>query len=237
MVSTVAGPQPHLERKEATLNVKVEDYCRNQSSQKRETTMKPLNLIYWTKMLLGAIVGLISGALGAAAGNLSIAFNLFNGISIALLVYIIVYYVYKRLFLAQVGKTTKLLSTGIGGYFLTWVVVFALVFTLLSPIVTITSPASNASFKPGDIVTVAAYVATPLGTTFSNANVTATISLTNATLLATVKLNPTSVGSYAATFNVTSVDPVGDRVITVTALADSRYLESASITVHIISGT
>lgn len=198
--------------------------------------MKPLSVIYWTKVLLGALVGLLSGALAGAAGNLSIGFNLFNGISIALLVYIVAYYVYKRFFLAQVGKTTKLLSSGIGGYFLTWVVVFALVFTLLSPIVTITSPASNASFKAGDIVTVAVYVATPLGTTFSNANVTATISLTNATILTTLMLNSTSSGNYAATFNVTSTDPIGDQVIAVTALIDSRYIEAASVTVHITSG-
>ncbi len=191
---------------------------------------KPLSIIYWTKVLLGAIVGLLSGALGAAAGNFSIGFNLFNGISIALLVYLLVYYVYKRLFLAQVGKTTKLLSTGIGGYFMAWVVIFALVFTLLSPIVIIKSPASNASFQAGNAVPIAAYIATPLGTIFSGANVTATISYTNATVLTTLQLNSTSSGSYEGHWNSTSL---GDRMITVTAAIDGRYVGGASVTVHI----
>ena len=197
--------------------------------------MKPLSIIYWTKVLIGALVGLLSGALGAAAGNLSIGFNLFNGISIALLIYLVVYYVHKHFFSAQVGKPTKLLSTGVGGYFMAWIVVFALVFTLLSPIVTITSPAPNSSFKAGDIVTVDAYAATALGTTFSNANVTATVRLTNGTVVTTFRLNPTSQGSYAATFNVTSADSIGDRVIIVWALVDGRYSESNGVVVHIIS--
>jgi hypothetical protein len=194
--------------------------------------MKPLSIIYWTKVLSGALVGLLSGALGAAAGNLSIGFNLFNGISIALLVYLLIYFVYKRLFLAQVGKTTKLLSTGIGGYFMAWVVIFALVFTLLSPMVTITSPASSESFGVGQTVLIAAYVTTPLGTTFSGANVTATISYTNATVLTTLQLNSTSSGNYEGSWNSTDS---GDRMITVTAVIDGRYVGGASVTVHITS--
>jgi hypothetical protein len=194
--------------------------------------MKPLSIIYWTKVLLGAVVGLFSGLLSVAAGSLSIGFSLFNGISIALLIYIIVYYVYKHFFLAQVGKATKLLSTGIGGYFLTWIVVFGLVFTLLSPTLIITSPAPNASVKAGDIVTIAAYIATPFGATISDANVNAT-SPTNTPL----RLNSTSPGSYAATYNVTSADPVGEWRIVVTALIGDRYLEFASITVRITSST
>jgi len=87
----------------------------------------PITLIYWTRLLLGIVAALISALLS----SITIEFNLLNGVSIALLIYIITYYVYKSLFLARVEKPSKIFTTGVGAYFLSWLVMWALFYTLL----------------------------------------------------------------------------------------------------------
>jgi len=87
----------------------------------------PLTVIYWTRLLLGIVAALISAVLGSITTD----FNLLNGISIALLIYIVTYYLYKAMFLARVEKASKLFTTGVGAYFLSWVVMWALFHTLL----------------------------------------------------------------------------------------------------------
>ncbi len=62
------------------------------------------------------------------------AYPILNGISIALLVYIISYYVYKAMFVAKVEKQSKIFTTGVGAYFLSWLVMWVLFFTLLNPV-------------------------------------------------------------------------------------------------------
>jgi len=89
--------------------------------------MKPLTMIYWTRVLLGVAAALICALLSGPI----IDFNIFNGISIALLFYIITYYVYKPLFLTKVEKPSKIFSTGVGAYFLSWIVMWALLYTVL----------------------------------------------------------------------------------------------------------
>jgi len=92
-----------------------------------EKKMKPLSIIYWTRALLGAVAALITALLS----GLSPTFNILNGISIALIIYIITYYVYKARFRAHVEKTSKIFSTGIGAYFISWLVMWVLFYTLL----------------------------------------------------------------------------------------------------------
>jgi len=89
----------------------------------------PLTVIYWTRLLLGILAALISAVLGGITAD----FNLLNGISIALLIYIITYYVYKSMFLTRVEKASKLFTTGVGAYFLSWLAMWAFFFTLLQP--------------------------------------------------------------------------------------------------------
>ena len=59
--------------------------------------------------------------------------SFFNGISVALLVYIITYYAFKSFFITQVEKPTKIFTTGIGAYFLTWIVAWVVFYTLFIP--------------------------------------------------------------------------------------------------------
>jgi hypothetical protein len=47
------------------------------------------------------------------------------------MVYIVTYYIYKWRFIALVEKPSKILTQGIGAYFLTWIVALGLFYTLL----------------------------------------------------------------------------------------------------------
>jgi len=185
--------------------------------------MNALTIIYWTRVLLGIVAAVICTLFNELVGGISI----FNGISIALLVYIMTYYVYKSQFLTKVEKRSKLFSTGVGAYFFSWIVMFGLFFTLVSPTLAITSPAQRSTFTAGNAVTIEAKIASPFGVSFSGFNITTRSP--NSTL---IQLTETSPGIYSATYNVTSSTPTGEWIIRVQAVLDGRYRE-ASVTVNI----
>jgi hypothetical protein len=56
----------------------------------------------------------------------------FNSASLALVVYIISYYFVKSRFGLRVQKPQKLLTTGIGIYFLSWIVFWVLFYTIIA---------------------------------------------------------------------------------------------------------
>ena len=85
--------------------------------------------MYWTRFLLGVAAALVSALLHGFVPD----FNLLNGVTIALLVYIVSYYAYKAAFLAKVEKSSKVFTTGVGAYFLSWLVTWTLFYTLLNP--------------------------------------------------------------------------------------------------------
>jgi len=94
--------------------------------QKWANHMKPLTIVYWTRFSLGVVAALICAFLSTPQSG----FNIFNGATIALLIYIITYYIYKARFLTKVEKPSKLLSTGVGAYFLSWLVMWVLFYTI-----------------------------------------------------------------------------------------------------------
>ena len=102
--------------------------------------MNTLTKIYWIRVLLGAISGLISAAVvlvaQAATGTtlleqVSSTSTLLNGITIALLVYLISYYVLKAKYTGKVEKQSKIMSMGIFIYFFTWIVTWVLTLTAI----------------------------------------------------------------------------------------------------------
>ena len=93
--------------------------------------MKPLTLIYWSRVCFGIVAALISGVGNLASPELFK--SLLQGVSMAIIVYILSYYVLKWQFVAKVEKPSKVLWTGIGAYFLTWIVTWTLLFTMLKP--------------------------------------------------------------------------------------------------------
>jgi len=96
--------------------------------------METLNVIYWCRVGLGIIAALICVAGWTLTTTLFT--SVLQGISLAIIFYIITYYILKMKFIAKVEKTSKLFKQGIGAYFLTWVVSWTLILTLvLSPTV------------------------------------------------------------------------------------------------------
>jgi hypothetical protein len=101
--------------------------------------MKPLDVVYWVRFALGAVAAaLCAGYVIAAYGTPFPAgwqewqiTIFFNSMSIAIIVYIISYYAMKGKFKDKVSKTSKLFTTGIGVYFLSWLAFYALIYTSL----------------------------------------------------------------------------------------------------------
>jgi len=189
--------------------------------------MNPLRVIYWTRSLLGVAAGLICAFLS----GLSWDFSILNGVSVALLIYIVTYYIYKARFVAKVEKASKIFSTGVGAYFLTWIVIFGFFFTLITPILTIADPAPGTVFSPGDKVVLTAKIANQLGSSVSGAIVT-----TKSPADVSIDFMENSPGTYSASYNITSSDPAGEWKIKVEATINGRHLET-SISVVIQSGS
>ena len=94
--------------------------------------MKPLEALYWLRFILGIVAALVCVGYEQAVGLISTEFNLvilFNGISFALIVYILSYYVIKPKYILKVDKPQKIFTTGIGIYFLSWLVFWVLFYT------------------------------------------------------------------------------------------------------------
>ena len=98
--------------------------------------MKPLEIVYWIRFGLGVIAALFCTGYGLATGtitnNLFDYTTLLNGISIALAIYLISYYAIKPRFLTQVTKPQKLITTGIGIYFLAWIVFWVMLYAVVA---------------------------------------------------------------------------------------------------------
>jgi hypothetical protein len=97
--------------------------------------MKPLELVYWTRFGTGVLAAVVCIAYVLALNGSPTGASLpdtgvvFNSISLAIIVYVLSYYILRAKFKDQVAKTQKLFTTGIGIYFLAWLVFYALFYT------------------------------------------------------------------------------------------------------------
>jgi hypothetical protein len=92
--------------------------------------MRPLVTIYWARAALAIVAAAISTEIALLFGERGI--NTFlNGLTIALVVYLLTYYIFKAKFRNQVEKQGKIMTMGIGIYFLTWLVVWILMYTIV----------------------------------------------------------------------------------------------------------
>jgi len=87
--------------------------------------MKPLSVVYSIRACLGIVA--------AAMCVLLRLDDLLTGVSLGIFFYLLTYYFLKHFFVARVEKPSKIMTMGIGAYFLTFAVVFGLLFTLLIP--------------------------------------------------------------------------------------------------------
>ncbi len=96
--------------------------------------MKPSKIVYWSRAGFGFLAALLCTLL-----KLDQADNpLLTGISMALILYIITYYILKSLFAAKVEKKSKIVTMGVGIYFLTWIITWVLLSTLMHPVAAFT---------------------------------------------------------------------------------------------------
>ena len=92
--------------------------------------MKPLVMIYWSRLGLGIVAASLSTLLTLLRDELSYT-AIMNGLTIALAVYLISYYIFKAKFKTKVEKQSKIMTMGIGIYFFTWLVFWILIYSIL----------------------------------------------------------------------------------------------------------
>ncbi|MGQ9530877.1 MAG: hypothetical protein ACUVTC_05520 [Candidatus Bathycorpusculaceae bacterium] len=98
--------------------------------------MNIIEKIYWMRLFLGIVAALAStgyaqaiGAVSREGGEIGL---FFNGLSMAIIVYVISYYIMKFKFASKVDKPQKIFTTGVGIYFLSWLVFWVLFYTILA---------------------------------------------------------------------------------------------------------
>jgi hypothetical protein len=93
--------------------------------------MTPMVQLYWIRVALGIIAAAITAVLAVLIGNETDISSLLNSISVAIIVYFISYYLLKAVYRTKIEKQSKILSTGIGMYFFTWISFFILFYTTI----------------------------------------------------------------------------------------------------------
>lgn len=94
--------------------------------------MGTLTRIYWMRFVLGIFAGFICTLYNiyiehAVVGNIS-AFM--TGVMLGILIYLLSYYAFKYAYFTKVEKPVKLFTTGIGIYFITWIVFWTLFWSI-----------------------------------------------------------------------------------------------------------
>jgi len=87
----------------------------------------PLDLIYWARFGLAIV-----------AAVFCVLLNLkdFSGIATGIILYLASCLLFRRLFMTgsqAVMNVRKIYTTGVGVYFLTWITVWLMIYTILSP--------------------------------------------------------------------------------------------------------
>ncbi|MDR0471688.1 MAG: hypothetical protein LBH79_08215 [Nitrososphaerota archaeon] len=94
--------------------------------------MTPIVQLYWLRALLGLVTGSVTAALAhfVFASTIGVT-SLINCISVAILIYLITYYVLRGVFKSKVETQSKILSTGIGIYFFAWIAFLVIFYTAM----------------------------------------------------------------------------------------------------------
>ena len=92
--------------------------------------MKPLVTIYWIRLALSIVAATISAVVATMQEETNL-YTFVNGVTIALLVYLLSYYALKAKFLNKVEKQSKIMTMGIFIYFIAWAVFFILFYSIL----------------------------------------------------------------------------------------------------------
>ena len=93
--------------------------------------MNTLTFIYIIRIGLGIIAGILSGYASTFMDRYELT-TFLNGLTIALAIYLISYYLIKGKFYNKVEKQSKIMTMGIGIFFISWIVFLVLTYTILS---------------------------------------------------------------------------------------------------------
>ena len=91
----------------------------------RLARLEPVSLIYWVKVALGVVSAILCVLLPEG--------NLFGGIGIGVLTYVVSDKVLRRMFIGKIDKPSTVTKTGIGIFVIAWVFFWVLLFTLINP--------------------------------------------------------------------------------------------------------
>jgi hypothetical protein len=92
--------------------------------------VKPLEVIYWIRVALSILAAAIS-AVVATLQNATDLYTFVNGVTIALLIYLLSYYALKGKFMNKVEKQSKIMTMGIFIYFIAWALFFILFYSIM----------------------------------------------------------------------------------------------------------
>jgi O-antigen ligase len=90
--------------------------------------------IYWSRLALAVVAAAISTVVAVVqgVGEPGDYSRFLNGVTIALLVYLVTYWIiYKTYFKNKIEKQTKLMTQGIGIYFIAWALFWILFYTIV----------------------------------------------------------------------------------------------------------
>ena len=93
--------------------------------------MTPITQLYWIRVVLGIIAGAISAVIVFLLKGPNDITSLVNGFTVALILYLVTYYILKASFKNRVEKQGKILSTAIMMYFFAWLSFFVLFYTAI----------------------------------------------------------------------------------------------------------
>jgi hypothetical protein len=94
--------------------------------------MTPITQLYWLRVSLGFVAAIVTAVVVVLFGGQVAIYDLswlLNSITVALLIYFITYYIFRALYKNKIEKQSKILSTGIGMYFFTWIAFFVIFYT------------------------------------------------------------------------------------------------------------
>mgnify|MGYP000011627411 CR=1 FL=1 len=96
--------------------------------------MKPLTIVYWTRFALGILAAVLCVLYGIYVETSTNNWTFFvTGLWIAILIYALSYYIFKMKYWLKIENPAKLKTTGIGIYFITWLTMWILFWTICYP--------------------------------------------------------------------------------------------------------
>ena len=89
-------------------------------------------MIYWTRVALAIVAAAISTVITLMRDPVDqfVISTFLNGLTVALAVYLVTYYILKAKFGSQIEKKSKIMTMGIGIYFFTWILAWVLMYTI-----------------------------------------------------------------------------------------------------------